>query len=716
MKTITRLYILQILIIGAIIVLLMVFKINSIQRLNLFLKSADIYHNRMVDNIMKMDQEVFMRPLRDNSEWDETVGYIANPTAAFEEECLMTLPTTFSFDHIWVFNQQGTQIFSYAVCETLDLDAFLSDSLIKSTLKPGAPFCHFFITVNSKIIGISGATIVPTSDTGHRSPAKGYLFFGRDCNDQVTRHFEEISGAKIKCTPSSGPPKQSTGENPFTIGYNLLDIKNNPVARLSFSFPTTFVSEWERDTSIFTTINIFLGIFLILIIGLLSRKWFVIPLKSLIESLNTGKTEHLDHLKTAKNEFGEMARLIEDSFFTKKSLQEEIQNRIQSEVVLSALKEKAEESDRLKTAFLSNMSHEIRTPMNCILGFIQLLEQEDFSQEERQKYMAMVNNSGKQLLSIINDILDISRIESNQMKLQPGSFDLNIVLDKLFLFFNNEKQKSGKNDLVIELQKGISNGPCQIYCDSVRLEQILNNLLTNALKFTVSGKIVFGYSCEQNRLLFFVHDTGFGISEQNQKIIFERFRQGEENQTRNFGGTGLGLPISRGLVELMGGKMWLTSERGNGSSFYFSLPDVLFKGEATQGIAPAPGKGPVDLKGKTILIAEDVPENIELIATMLKHTGARILSAVNGQMALDLCRTDNSIDLILMDIQMPVMNGYDATREIKKIKPELPVIALTAYAFDKDKNKCSEAGCNDFLAKPILKKELLEKLDNFLGR
>jgi len=353
--------------------------------------------------------------------------------------------------------------------------------------------------------------------------------------------------------------------------------------------------------------------------------------------------------------------------------------------------------------------------MNCILGFIQLLEQEDFTPEERKKYMAMVNSSGNQLLSIINDILDISRIESNQMMLQPVQVELNALLDKLLLFFTNEKQKLGKSGLGLELQKGVPDGPCLIYCDAVRLEQVLTNLLGNALKFTITGKIVFGYTCEREGLLFFVHDTGLGISPQNQEIIFERFRQGEEAHTRSYGGTGLGLPISKGLVALMGGKMWLNSELGKGSSFYFSFPHAFCKGEALPGQAPVPVKRTVDLKGKTILIVEDVPENIELIATMLKNTGARTLSALNGQMAIEACLADDTIDLVLMDIQMPVINGYDATREIKKTSPGLVVIALTAYAFDKDKNKCFEAGCNDFLAKPIRKNELMDKLDHFLG-
>lgn len=716
MKTITRLYILQVILIGAIIVILMVLKLNSYKRLNLFLKSSHAYNERMVDNILKMDREVFMRPLHDNSEWDETVNYIENPTKDFEKECLNTLLETFSFNHILVFNQNGDRVYYVNDSDSVNLDIIFRADQIKQLLTPATPLCHFFINIKNCPVEISGATIVPTVDTKHTLPAKGYLFFARNWNFSVIKRLEEITGSKIQVRMRDSEKNQNAAEDSFTVTHDLYNLQNRTVARLVFTFPAMYFREWEQDTRIYNYINIFIGLFVILIIGLLSRKWLVIPIRSLIKALNTGENKHLQSLKSAKSEFGEMARLIEGSFIMKNELQEEIRNRLEAEKFLSSMKDKAEESDRLKSAFLSNMSHEIRTPMNCILGFIQLLEQEDYTPEEHRQYMSMVSSSGNQLLTIINDILDISRIESNQMMLQPDHVDLNNLLEKLLIFFNNEKQKTGKNDLVIELKEGISGKQSHIFCDNVRLEQILNNLLSNALKFTFSGKITFGYTCEKDNLLFFVQDTGVGISTHNQEIVFERFRQEEEAHTRSFGGTGLGLPISKGLVELMGGKMWLTSEKGVGSTFYFTLPGVIRHDEVPADKESTPLTQRVNLSGKTILIVEDVPENIELISTMLRPTHARILRAENGQVAINLCHDNPSIDLVLMDIQMPVMNGYDATRAIKASRSNLPVIALTAYAFDKDKQSSADAGCDDFLAKPILKRELLQKLDKFLGK
>ena len=715
MKTITRLYILQVMLIGAIVLILLILKLSSDRRLDLFLKSTHANNENMVSKVLKIDRDIFMRPLHDNSEWDETAKYIDNPTRAFEKECLNTLLATFSFNHILVFNQNGDRVYYINDSDSINLDIIFRADQIKKLLTPATPFCHFFITINNELVEISGATVVSTFDSKHTLPAKGYLFFARNWNTPVIRHLEVTTGSKLQVRMTDSQKRQADAEDSYTIIHNLNDLQNKSVARLVFTFPSAYFREWEKDTTVLTIVSIFIGLLVILIIGFLSRKWLVTPLKSIIIALNTGENQRLQSLKLTKNEFGEMARLIEDSIITKKELQVELTNKLEAEKVLTYLKNKAEESDRLKTAFLSNMSHEIRTPMNCILGFIQLLEQEEYTHEEHLQYMSLISSSGKQLLTIINDVLDISSIESAQMNLQSVHFDLNNLLENLLISFTNEKQRTGKNDIDVELVKGIAEGQCHIFCDNGRLEQILNNLLSNALKFTMSGKITFGYSFEKENLIFFVQDTGIGISAQNQQIIFERFRQEEESHTRNFGGTGLGLPISKGLVELMGGKMWLTSKKGTGSVFYFCLPDIISHDTVPASKISIPTKQSLNFSGKTILIVEDVPENIELISTMLKLTDVNILRADNGFIAVNLCRENPLIDLVLMDIQMPVMNGYDATREIKKMRPGLPVIALTAYAFNKDKRHCEEAGCDDFLSKPILKNDLLLKLGNFLG-
>jgi PAS domain S-box-containing protein len=389
-------------------------------------------------------------------------------------------------------------------------------------------------------------------------------------------------------------------------------------------------------------------------------------------------------------------------------------HRKKVEQAIKAAKEKAEESDRLKTAFLANMSHEIRTPMNGILGFAELLDDNSLSQERRREFTSIISSSSKQLLTVINDIIDISKIESGQLILSNVHFNLNKLLGELLTAFENIKATSGKSHINLILEKGFTDDESEIYCDDMRLSQVLNNLLGNALKFTSSGFVKFGYRRQNENLLFYVQDTGKGIALDKQQYVFERFRQAEESNTRRFGGTGLGLSISKGLVELMSGNIWVVSDEEIGSTFYFSIPVNIQPpiAEITNGKHPV--KVENGFSGKTILIAEDIQSNFDMIRIMLEKTNAILLYAEDGAQAVDICKKHDKIDLVLMDIQMPVLNGYDATREIRKFRSELPIIALTAFAYEEDKIRCFDAGCNDFIAKPIDRYELVALISKFL--
>lgn len=389
-------------------------------------------------------------------------------------------------------------------------------------------------------------------------------------------------------------------------------------------------------------------------------------------------------------------------------------HRKKAEEAIKAARIKAEESDRLKTAFLANMSHEIRTPMNGILGFAELLDDDTLTQERRREFISIISSSSKQLLTVINDIIDISKIESSQLIISNVRFNLNELMHKVLITFENVKKNAGKAQLKLMLEEGFCDRDSNVICDDVRLSQVLFNLLGNALKFTSAGFVKFGYRHENGMLLFFVQDSGKGIPEDKQRFIFERFRQVEESNTRQFGGTGLGLSISKGLVELMGGTLWVTSGENRGSTFYFTLPENILTFAEVPVVAqqlPKPMRG---FNGSTILVAEDVISNFNMIQIMLQKADVTLLYAEDGQQAVQLCRDHNQIDLVLMDIQMPEMNGYEATREIRKFRPDLPIVALTAYAFEEDKLRVLKAGCNDFLTKPIDKTGLFTKLSEFL--
>ena len=384
---------------------------------------------------------------------------------------------------------------------------------------------------------------------------------------------------------------------------------------------------------------------------------------------------------------------------------------------LEEAKEKAEESDRLKSAFLANMSHEIRTPMNAILGFSELLRIEEVSKEVRDEYIKIIHNKGNELMLIINDIIDISKIEAGDIKIVKSDVEINEFIRPIHQHFNREKSLMNKDHIQMRLLIPENANPV-IHTDPARLKQVLNNLINNALKFTSEGFIEMGYVLRDANLEFYIRDTGIGVTREKQHIIFDRFRQVDESLNSQFGGTGLGLAISRNLVELLGGELWMESEEDQGSTFHFTLPMVKNRArlESAKVHQPA-GKNNqkiLDLTGRKILIAEDDSANFLFIESYLKQTNAHICWAKDGKEALEVFRADPSLDMILMDLKMPDMNGIDATRTIRKTNPDIPVIALTAYAFADDRENSIKAGCNEYLAKPIKIEQLTRILSSYL--
>ena len=386
-------------------------------------------------------------------------------------------------------------------------------------------------------------------------------------------------------------------------------------------------------------------------------------------------------------------------------------DRKKTEEDLIKSKEKAEENDRLKTAFLTNMSHEIRTPMNGILGFANLLQNKENSSEKASHYTSIIVNSGNQLLSIIDDILDISRIETGQINLYEEEVALNSILKDIFSFFKIKTEEKGLNlNLITDLS--IKN-PI-ILIDILRLKQIIFNLIGNALKFTDIGKIDFGYEIKENQLEFFVKDSGIGIPKKYQKDIFDRFNKVENHAMKLYGGTGLGLAICTGLLEKMGGQIWVVSEENMGADFYFTIPYKTSTQTKVSELQKNITKS--DLAGLTILVVEDETNSAIYLKEILSNIKIKQLLAKDGKLAIEMVKKNPDIDLILMDIKLPVMDGYTATKEIKKINPKIPIIAQTAYAMSGDKEKSLNAGCDDYIAKPISEENLIILLEKYLKK
>ena len=385
--------------------------------------------------------------------------------------------------------------------------------------------------------------------------------------------------------------------------------------------------------------------------------------------------------------------------------------RIENE--LKDARDRAEESDRLKTSFLANMSHEIRTPMNGIIGFANLLRDSGLEEDVRDLYLKHIDQSSNQLLNIIDDIIDISKIESGQLKICNKPVRINQVLDEIYssFFHRIRGDAPGQKQVDFKLEKGKESLDFTIVTDGFRLRQVFNNLIGNAIKFTREGVISFGYRLKDHRHVeFFVSDTGIGIPHNKTRLIFDRFGQVNQEPDTQATGTGLGLPISKSLVNLMGGEMWVESEPGKGSSFYFTLPMVLE--EPLEEARILISNKTYNWSSRQILVAEDEELNWLLVREMLRQAGATIHRARDGHEVVRLARMLKP-DAILMDIKMPELNGTDAAKKIREFNKKVPIIAQTALVMTEEKEECMRSGCNHFVTKPLDRTTIMELIDSY---
>ena len=376
---------------------------------------------------------------------------------------------------------------------------------------------------------------------------------------------------------------------------------------------------------------------------------------------------------------------------------------------------KAKTADKLKSSFLANMSHEIRTPLNAIVGFSNLLADGTIKEEEKEQYISIINNSNQTLLQLIDDILDVSMIEANQVKIKEENFQVNELMQNLKKTYDAVLKEKKKDNLSLKLSVPRNN--YRITSDPIRINQVMVNLLNNAIKFTEEGAIEFGFESDGEKLKFFVKDTGIGIGKEHLEHLFDRFYKIEDDKTKLYRGTGIGLYLCKRIVELLGGTVQVVSEPGKGSEFFFYIPAKDLATEVNEPVAQPPEK---TAKGATspqvtVLIIEDDPSSRIYFKKVLEELRLNILEAANGEQGVQIFREHPEISVVLLDIRLPEVSGFDILKELKKERPEVPVIAQTAFAMSGDRDDCLKAGFDEYVSKPVSRKTLIGILQKFIN-
>jgi PAS domain S-box-containing protein len=375
----------------------------------------------------------------------------------------------------------------------------------------------------------------------------------------------------------------------------------------------------------------------------------------------------------------------------------------------------AEASNRLKSNFLANISHEIRTPLNSVVGFSNLLLNNNLTNEVKEEYIEHINHNSEKLLQIIGDIIDLSRLESSQIEITYEEASLSAIVNEII---EEARQIIRRNEkpIILNVKNHFEDVGDLIFTDRIWLKRVLNHLMDNAVKFTLEGSVEFSYLLENQNIVFKIRDTGIGINKENLGRIFEEFRQEFDGHHRPFEGLGIGLTLAKEVIERMGGKIVVESEKGVGSEFSFSIP-YRPAGSPKTKVATVINESimkPIDWSSRKCLLVDDNKDVLIYLNRVLTDTGVSIITARSGFEAIEIIKATPDIDVVLLDMQMPEMNGIETTREIRKIRKNLPIIAQTAFIFEDDKDIILEAGCDACLIKPIRREHLLTVMSSFV--
>jgi len=646
-----------------------------------------------VNSLVALNSNIHTASIIDVTFWDALVDFTKTKDPEWFRRYIIQEFNSYDVDYIAIYGLDSKFVIKHATTR-LKTFSFIPKAVLPKLHE--TKFVRFYMKVPEGIVEVFGATIHPSNDPGkNKSQPSGYFFMARLLNDAYFTQLEKISSSQIDFV--NNVDLNNIADDVISTQVALKDWQNREVARMLFKRPFNLNF---KNTKEILSIIILASILNMMIYLYYSRKWVYNPLKLITNILETGNGKAISNLKEAPGEFGYIGNLFDENDHQRKQLE--------------IAKKKAEESDKLKSSFLANLSHEIRTPMNAIVGFSDLLNNANLTEEDKADYLKIIRNSGMNLVSIIEDLIEMSKIDAQQITARIKGFDINKCMYELFETIKvtiPDEKKIAFN--LIESQNPVRRN---ILSDDIKLRQVITNLITNAIKYTQQGFVAFGYEVNEKdgTLEFRVEDSGIGIDEKNLQIIFDRFRRIEDDFSVELSGLGLGLAISTAYVEMLGGQISVTSEVNKGSVFSFTIP--LKFDESPETFIARNEKNSCEFDThKTILIAEDDNINFLLLKKILQIKNYTILRAANGQVAIDICTNQPEIDLVFMDIKMPVMDGYKAFEVIKVMRPELAVIAQTAHSSSEDRERVVRAGFTDYITKPLDKEKVFVMLERIFN-